>query len=51
MVEIQLQIQDLIKLANAANIKLADIETILLQASNTYKEQIGGYVYSISKKL
>ena len=30
---------------------MADIETILLQASNTYKEQIREYVYTISKKL
>jgi len=42
-----LQIQDLVKLANTVNIELVDIETILLQFSNIYKEQIKGNIYSI----
>jgi len=33
--DIQLQIQNLVKIANAADIELTDIETTLLQASNT----------------
>jgi len=45
MADIQLQIQNLVKLANAANIKLADIETTSLQASDSCKEQIGRDYY------
>jgi len=36
MADIQLQIQNLVKLTNAANIELAGIKTTLLQASNTH---------------
>ena len=35
--DIQIQIQDLIKLANAVNNQLANIGTVLLQASETHK--------------
>ena len=41
----------MIKLANAANIKLADIETTLLQVSNSYKKQIREDIYSIINDL
>jgi len=34
-----------------ANIELADIKTTLLQSGETYKEQIGGDIYSISEEL
>jgi len=51
MAGIQLQIQNFIKLANTANIKLTAIETTLLQASDTYKIQIGRDIYSIFKEL
>ena len=51
MVDIQLQVQNLVKLANIANIKLANIKTTLLQASKIHKEQIRGDVYSIANKL
>jgi len=37
MVDIQLQIQNLVKLANEADIELTNIETTLLQASNTQR--------------
>ena len=51
MANIQLQIQNLVKLVNVTNIQLADIETILLQTEEMYKEQIEGDIYSISEKL
>ena len=40
MVDIQMQIQDLVKLTNAVNNQLADIKIILLQAENIYKMKI-----------
>ena len=51
MAKIQLQIQEMVKLANAANIELTDIKTVLLQPSNIYKEQIGEDIYSITNNL
>ena len=51
MANIQLQIQDLVKLANIVNTELTDIETILFQSEKTQKEQIGGDIYSILGKL
>ena len=51
MAKIQLQIQEMVKLANAANIELTDIKTVLLQSSNIYKEQIGEDIYSITNNL
>ena len=41
----------MVKLANTANIELADIETTLLQASDFHKEQIKGDIYSIIDSL
>ena len=43
MVNIQLQIQNIIKLAN--------IETILLQTREIHKTQISGDIYNISQEL
>jgi len=40
-----------VKLANIANIELAGIETTLLQASDSQKEQIRGDIYSIIDSL
>lgn len=51
MADIQLQIQNLIKLADMANTQLADIKTVLLQSGKTYKTQIRRDIYSISKEL
>ena len=51
MANIQLQIQDLVKLANIVNTELTDIETTLFQSGKTQKEQIGGDIYSILGKL
>jgi len=51
MTDIQLQIQNIIKLADTANNQLADIKTTLLQIEKTYKTKIGRDIYSISKEL
>ena len=51
MADIQLQIQNIIKLADTANNQLADIETILLQTRETHRVQISRDIYSIFKKL
>ena len=49
--DIQLQLQNIIKLAEIANTQLAEIETNILQASDVYKIQIAGNIFSISKEL
>ena len=51
MVDIQMQIQDLVKLADVVNNQLANIKIILLQAGEMYKMQISRDIYSISEKL
>lgn len=51
MADIQLQVQNLVELATASNIELANIETNLLQSSKTYKKQIGDDIYSIVDEL
>ena len=51
MVDIQQQLQNIIKLAEVANTQLAEIKTTILQASNKYKTQIAGDIFSISKDL
>jgi len=40
-----------VKIADAANNQLADIETVLLQTRETHKAQIRGDIYSISEDL
>ena len=50
MADIQLQIQNVVKLTNTANIELAGIKTTLLQASNTQKEQIREDIYCYELK-
>jgi len=44
-------VQNLVKLATVVNIKLADIETTLLQAGKIYKKQIREDIYSIADEL
>jgi len=48
---LQLQIQNLVKLADVANNQLANIKTVLLQTGEIHKIQIGRDIYSIFKKL
>ena len=45
---IQPQLQNVIKLADVANMQLAEIKTTILQASNIYRTQIAGNIFSIS---
>ena len=51
IVNIQLQIQNLVKLADTPNNQLADIEITFLQMREGYKEQIRRDIYSIFKEL
>jgi len=48
MANIQLQIQNIIKLANTPNNQLADIKTILLEMEEIHKMQIGKDIFIIS---
>ena len=45
MAIIQLQVQNVVKLANTENNQLANIETTLLQTEENYKTQIEGDIY------
>jgi len=51
MTDIQLQLQNIIKLVEIANIQLTEIETSILQASDNYKIQIVEDTFSISEDL
>ena len=51
MANIQLQIQNLVKLVDVVNNQLADIETTLLQTGEAYKEQIEGDIYNILEEF
>jgi len=51
MAKIQLQLQNIFKLAEEANNQLAEIETTILQTSKVYKTQMAGDIFSISKDL
>ena len=51
MVDIQLQIQKIVKIADTAKNQLVNIENILLQIGETHKIQIGRDIYSISEEL
>jgi len=51
MVDIQLQLQNIIKLVEVANTQLAEIETSILQASDDYKIQMVEDIFSILKDL
>ena len=48
MADIQYQLQNIIKLVEVANTQLAEIETTILQASNTYRIQTASNIFSIS---
>ena len=51
MANIQIQLQNIIKLAEVANVQLAEMETNILQASDIYKTQITGDIFSILEEL
>ena len=51
MVNIQLQLQNITKLAKEANAQIAEIESTILKASNNYWMQTVGDIFSISENL
>jgi len=51
MADIQLQLQNIVKLADTMKNQLTYIENTLLQASKDHKIQIDKNTYSISKEL
>ena len=51
MVDLQLQTQNIIKLADVVNNQLADIKTVLLQTGETYKIKISRDIYSILRNI
>ena len=51
MADTQLQIQNLVKLAEVVNTQLEEIETTILQASDNYKTQNIGDIFSILQNL
>ena len=51
MADIQIQLQNIIKLTEVANTQLAEIKTIILQASNSYRTQNVRDIFSISQGL
>jgi len=51
MANIQIQIQNIIKLAQVANTQLAEIETTILQVSKIYKTHIARDIFSILEDL
>ena len=46
-----MQLQNIIKLVEEANIQIAEIEVTILQASHNYWTQTVGNIFSISKDL
>ena len=51
MVDMQSQLQNIIKLAEEANTQIVEIEIMILQASYNYQTQIVGDIFSISEDL
>ena len=51
MVNIQLQLQNITKLAKEANAQIAEIESTIIKANNNYWMQTVGDIFSISENL
>ena len=51
IVDVQLQLQNITKLVEEANIQIAEIERMILQASHNYQIQTAGDIFSISEDL
>ena len=51
MVDIQLQLQNITKLAEKANMQIAEIKEMILQASHNYQTQTAGNIFNISEDL
>ena len=48
---IQIQLQNIVKLVKVANMQLAEIETTILQESGEYRTQTARDIFSISEDL
>jgi len=51
MVDMQMQLQNIMKLAEEANIQITEIKFTILQTSNNYQMQTAGDIFSISEDL
>jgi len=51
MVDMQLQLQNIVKLAKEANTQVAEIKATILQTSYNYKIQITDNIFSIFEDL
>ena len=51
MLEVQIQLQNIVKLAEETNTQVVEIENIILQASNDYRTQTAGDIFCISEDL
>ena len=51
MVDMQMQLQNIMKLAEEANIQITKIKFTILQTSNNYQMQTAGDIFSISEDL
>ena len=51
MLEVQMQLQNIVKLAEEANTQVVEIENTILQASNDYRTQTAGDIFCISEDL
>jgi len=51
MIDIQLQLQNIVQLAKVTNTQLVEIKTTILQASDAYKMQTAGDIFSILEDL
>jgi len=51
MVNMQMQMQNIVKLAEKANTQITEIESTILHASNNYWTQIAGDIFSIFEDL
>ena len=51
MLEVQMQLQNIVKLVEKANTQVVEIENTILQASNDYRTQTVGDIFCISEDL
>jgi len=51
MVDMQMQLHNIMKLAEEANIQITEIKFTILQTSNNYQMQTAGDIFSISEDL
>ena len=51
MVNMQMQLQNIMKLAEEVNIQIAEIKSTILQASDNHQTQIAGDIFNITKDL